>query len=340
MTQFQITQSRTWGHNLTATVREKPRLLALPSPLDQEEIREILTLQQALDRYLARCRLKGRSETTIQGYQDVINRHGRDWLDRTLDELGRSRRAFTARHTHITLNSGPTTANQFMRAFRAIYRHARRFDPDLPAPPTEVIEYNPEHRREKIITDWPGWLAAVQAQKNPIVRDWYLFLAFTGMRKTSAGAVRVRHVKLDRGFLHVPNPKGGTRRAFDLPLSRHLTEILAARIAENEARYPGSPWLFPSLWAAKGHLTQVYSRYLPSPHVHRHSYATGAKAAGLGEYDIKLLLNHKITDVTGRYLHASMLGAHLQACQEKVTAWLLNQMAPSAQTTEGPNEGQ
>ena len=45
MTQFQITQSRTRGHNLTATVREKPRLLSLPSPLDQEEIREILTLQ-------------------------------------------------------------------------------------------------------------------------------------------------------------------------------------------------------------------------------------------------------------------------------------------------------
>ena len=340
MTQYQITQSRTWGHNLTATLREKPRLLALPPPFGQEEIREILTLQQALDRYIARCRLKGRSETTIQGYQDVINRHGRDWLGRTLDELGRSRRAFTERHNHVTFNSGPTTANHFMRAFRAIYRHARRFDPDLPASPTEVIEYNPERRREKVITDWPGWLAAVEAQRNPIVRDWYLFLAFTGMRKTSAGAVRTRHVKLDRGFLHVPNPQGGTSRAFDPPLSRRLTEILVAQIAENESQYPGSRWLFPSLWSATGHLTQVYSRYLPSPHVHRHSYATGAKAAGLSEYDIKLLLNHKITDVTGRYLHASMLGAHLQACQERVTTWLLNQMDPSAPTAGGLHEGQ
>ena len=133
MTQFQITQSQTWGHNLTATLREKPRLLALPPPLGQEEIREILTLQQALDRYLARCRLKGRSESTFQGYQDIISRHGRDWLDRTLDELGRSRRAFTARHTHLTLNSGPTTANHFMRAFRAIYRK-RGFSPTCSAP--------------------------------------------------------------------------------------------------------------------------------------------------------------------------------------------------------------
>ena len=340
MTQFQITQSRTWGHSLTATIRERPERLALPPPVKQEEVRELQTLQQAFDRYIARCRMKGRSETTIQGYEDVITRHGHDWLHLTLDDLGRSRRAFTERHSYLTLNSGPTVANHFMRAFRAIYRHARRFDPDLPAPPTEVIEYNPEYRREKIITDWPGWLAVVEGQRNPIVRDWYLFLAFTGMRRTSAGAVKVRHVKLDRGFLHVPNPKGGTGRAFDLPLSRHLIEILAARMEENESHYPGSPWLFPSLWSSSGHLTQVYSRYLPSPHVHRHSYATGAKAAGLDSYDIKLLLNHKITDVTGRYLHASMLGEHLKACQERVSAWLLGQMKPSTQTAGGINEDQ
>ncbi len=109
----------------------------------------------------------------------------------------------------------------------------------------------------------------------------------------------------------------------------YLTEMLAARIEANALQYPRSPWLFPSLWSASGHLTQVNSRYLPSPHVHRHSYATGAKASGLDEYDIKLLLNHKITDVTGRYLHASMLGNHLKASQERVTAWLLSQMKPA-----------
>lgn len=329
MSQLQIIQTRTWGHSLTATIRRAPAPLALPRQPRLEEAREIVTLQQAFDRYIARCRLKGRSESTIQGYRELITRHGRDWLDRTLDDLGRSRRAFTERHTDITRNSGPTAANHFMRAFRAIYRHARRFDPDLPAPPTEVIEYNPEYHRETVITDWPTWLAAVEQLKNPIVRDWYLFLAFTGMRKTAAGAVKVRHAKLDRGFLHVPNPKGGVRRAFDLPLSAYLTEMLAARIEANALQYRGSPWLFPSLWSASGHLTQINSRYLPSPHVHRHSYATGAKAAGLDEYDIKLLLNHKITDVTGRYLHASMLGDHLKASQERVTAWLLSQMKPA-----------
>lgn len=146
------------------------------------------------------------------------------------------------------------------------------------------------------------------------------------MRKTSAAEARIRHLDLHKGFLFVPKPKGGTTRAFDLPLSDFVVDLLRRRIEENERYSPGNPWIFPSLFSGPGHLTNCRTEYLPSPHVHRHSYATAAKAAGLADYDVKFLLNHKIADVTGRYLHASMLGEHLKQCQEKVTARLLARM--------------
>ena len=300
---------------------EDPNAPPLVPPVPQA----VLTLGEAWDRYRDRCQRKGRSQSTIDGYQYQLDRYLGDWLTRPLAEIGADRLGVDKRHRDVTANHGPYAANQTMRALRAIYRHALKKDPTLPpVPPTEAVDFNEEHSRTEVVTDWPAWWARIQELRNPVTRDWYIFVALTGMRREAACVPEVAHFRPDEGFLHVPRPKGGARRAFDLPLSGHLVELLRRRIADNAAvRGKACRWIFPSHFSEKGHVTEPEVRGMPSPHVLRHSYGTAAKAAGLPELDIKLLLNHKLPGVTGVYIHGTALGDHLRECQEKVTRYLL-----------------
>ena len=65
-------------------------------------------------------------------------------------------------------------------------------------------------------------------------------------------------------------------------------------------------------------------RGLPPPHVLRHSYASFAKAAGLGQMDIALLMNHKLPGVTGGYIQEMTLIEQLKGAQERVNQHILD----------------
>ncbi|WP_300336525.1 tyrosine-type recombinase/integrase [Accumulibacter sp.] len=298
-------------------------------PAVPEAPKKEFTFAQALDSYIDRCERKARRPSTIDGYRNLFERYLKDWADRPLKELGDDTLGVDERHRHITKKNGPVAANQTMRLVRAVYRHARRKLRDLPPPPTDAVDFNDEKRRDVIITDWPAFWATVHELRNPVTRDWYLFLAFTGMRRGATSEARIEHLNLEKGFLHVPNPKGGPKRAFDLPLSGFLVEMLRNRAKENcEIFGKDYPWLFPSHTSATGYITQGLkaNQGLVNPHALRHSFATAATAAGLDPFAIKLLLNHQLPGVTGGYIHGSALGVTLREAQERVTAYLLGQI--------------
>lgn len=281
------------------------------------------TLGMAIEGYLDSRERMGRRPGTIEGYRKLFRRYLTDWTDRPLKEIGDDTFGVDALHRKITKEHGPICANQTMRLLRAVYRYARRKQRDLPPPPTEAVDFNQEIGRKEFVRDWPAWWAAVHKLNYPVARDWYLFLAFTGMRRGAAREAQVKDFDPENGFLHVPNPKGGPKRAFDLPLSSYMVDVLQARIAENRLRFgPECPWIFPAQRGKHGHIMGVASKELPSPHVMRHSFATAAQAAGLPDYDIKLLLNHKLSGVTGGYIHGTALGDHLRRCTEQVTTYL------------------
>jgi integrase len=218
-----------------------------------------------------------------------------------------------------------------MRALRAAYNLALKVDDGLPANPVVAVTFNRERRREEAITgaELPRWWQKVEALKNPIRRDLHKFLLLSGMRRTAAVTARWEHVDWDKSRLFVPRPKGGEERAFYLPLSGYLVDLLSKRQAENEIFFPGSPWIWPAASKA-GHVTEPKEtkRGLPPPHVLRHSYATFAKAAGLNEMDIALLMNHKLSGVTGGYIHELSLIEHLTSCQQRLTDYLQSLLEP------------
>lgn len=298
------------------------RVAAAPSP------KAGATFEACWLRYRERCERKELSAGTIKGYDELYRRYLSDWAKLPMADVANDADAVYQRHVDVTTNHGPYVANQVMRLLRAIHNHVAKRDRALPPNPVNAVDFNKEHRRDGVVADLGAWWREVQAMPNPVRRDWHVFVLLTGMRKTAACVARVEDLNLDAGFLHVPNPKGGRRKAFDLPLSDHVVAMLRKRVEENhDLLGDDNPWLFPSLVNDGERVTEPEHRDMPSPHVLRHTFATLAAAAGVPELDIKLLLNHALPGVTGGYIHQTALGARLRDMTNKVTAHVLEKCA-------------
>jgi integrase len=286
------------------------------------------SLGSAAELYLAAA--KPRSPKTISGFKDAMRLHLSDWLDKPLAEI--TRQMVYDRHRQIGKKSGPYAANATMRAFRAAYNRAMRQHEDLPHNPTVNVDWFPEYRRKAAIPaeQLADWYKDIMALPNPIRQDYYLFVLFSGLRRRSAAEIRWEHVDLEAATLLVPNPKGGTSRAFVLPLSDYLVEVLVRRQQGNEPFFLGTPWVFPANKSATGHISEPklkteHKKVMKVPfsvHGLRHTWITAANAAGLSQYDIKMLANHGLPkgDVTAGYI-----GPHLKALrasQQRVTDYL------------------
>ncbi len=138
----------------------------------------------------------------------------------------------------------------------------------------------------------------------------------------------------------MPKPKGGESRAFDLPLSGALIDLVRRRIEENRIIDPDSPWLFPSD-SASGHVAEVRVDALGDlvGHALRHLYATLALEAGVPIAELKFLLNHAVSSggVTMGYLHPSL--EHLRGWQEKATARIMRAIGHAGISNEWPPRG-
>lgn len=286
---------------------------------------EISTLADQWQEYEVTLRTRDRSDRTIADFVYDL-RYFRDWQHLSLQEIGANRKGVRERHKQISKKHGPYIANRAMRALRAAYNLALKVDDTLPANPIVAVTFNREKRRDQAILpdELPNWWRQIEAFDNPIRCDLQKFILLTGMRRTATVTARWEHFDREQKLLFVPDPKGGEERAFWLPLSNYLVDLIDGRRSGNEVTYEGSPWIWPAS-SATGHVSEPKEnkRGLPSPHMLRHSYATFAKAAGLNELDIGLLMNHKLPGVTAGYIHEASLLEHLKASQERVTAHIL-----------------
>lgn len=280
-----------------------------------------ITLDEAAAIYREYLERRGRSPKTLKSFDENLRNHFGDWKQKPLAEL--TREMVRARHRRIGDRRGTYAANSAMRTFRAIYNRALRQHADLPPNPVINVDWYPERKRDVATpTDGLGDLVGrVMALLNPVRRDYFLFLLFTGMRREAVASICWEDADLDAGTLHVPSPKGGAARAFTLPLSDFLVELLRRRRNDNEPFFPGSPWAFPA-HSRSGRISEPKEKTLPSPHAFRHTYVTAATAAGVNPYHLKLLTNHALpsTDVTAGYVGADLDA--LRREQQRVTDYL------------------
>jgi hypothetical protein len=295
-----------------------------------------ISLRQAWERYRdAHMIRKGRSEGTIENYRDHMERLFGDWLDKPLARLGRQPKLVAERHDKITKENGPYIANGAMRSLRAVYNHARKANTDLPpANPTLAVDWNPEERRNSGMgaADLMGWLEELRVFDNLIRREFHLLLLLSGSRPTALKRARIEHIDLRARLLHIPRPKGGEERAFDIPLSRTMIRCIIRTIRIGRILYPdqAAKWLFPAE-SESGHLEEHKEDRADLSkwgNDLRQSYRTIAQATKMSKLDIHLLMNHAVPGVNEGYItRDKLLSDHLRQQQERISAAVLEQAA-------------
>jgi site-specific recombinase XerD len=288
-----------------------------------------ITLRQAWERYRdAHLVRKGRSERTVESYRDHVERIFVEWLDTSLQELGSDPAKVVARHDEITKENGPYIANGSMRTLRAVYNHARKAHKSLPGDnPVNAIDWHAEKRRDTGMGagDVKSWFAELAALDNPIRREFHLFTLLSGCRPTALQEIKPGHVNFGQRMLHIPRPKGGAKRAFDIPLSREMALCLVRAIRFGRQMHPSqaAEWLFPAD-SESGHLVeQREDRATLSKWGNdlRQSFRTIATAAGVSEFDAKLLMNHALPGVNAGYItRHKLLEDHLRRQQQSISS--------------------
>lgn len=292
-----------------------------------------VTLRMAWDRYRdAHMIRKGRSEATIRSLHDHVHRYMSDWLDTPLKSLGDNPRMVADRHDKITRDNGPFAANGCMRTLRAIYNHARKTARELPPDnPATAVDWNVERRRDTAMgaEDLPRWFTEAGRLRHQIRREFHLFMLLSGSRPGALMQARAEHFDFRRRVLHIPRPKGGADRAFDIPLSRAMIRCLVRAMRVSRMIHPeqAHTWIFAAD-SAPGHLIEHKehrTKLFKWGNDLRQSYRTLGQAVGLSDVDMHLLMNHSLPGVNAGYItRAKLIGDHLRAAQEKLSRYIID----------------
>ncbi len=311
-----------------------------------------ITLADAVDLHLAHMRKAGRAAGTFRNVRDVFGipaKEGKtkdgplkDWMRRPLNTF--TREELRKRHERITKARGPYSANHAMKMFSAVYNSALKTH-DLPRNPVVGVTYNKATPRDDIVSaeELPEWWQKIEKlrMRSPMRADYFEFVLFTGLRRRDAATIKWSEVRFEEKALFRPEPKGGKDKAFWIPLTDRMIAILKRRQEQNAILFAGCEWVFASN-SASGHLEEPKEyrthlaangqrervQELPSPHVLRHTYATAANRAGLTEYDIEMLTNHRRpkSSVTAKYVTPEVEA--LREPQQRVTNWLASKLVP------------
>lgn len=287
-----------------------------------------ITLWAAWERYLeAHLVRKNRSARTIASYTDHVGRILKPWHDASLKLLGEDPSLVATRHDEVSKKNGPYIANGAMRTLRAIYNHARKTHRYLPADnPVDAIDWNEEVRRDTGmgLKALPAWFDELYALDNPIRREFHLFSLLSGCRPGALKVAEVEQLDLRRRVLHIPAPKGGAKKAFDIPLSRSMIRCLIRAIRLGRQMHPDAAeqWIFAAD-SLDGHLVEqkedrdVLSKYGNDL---RQTFRTVGQAAEVSEIDIHILMNHSLQGVNAGYITKSaLLEDHLRRQQERIS---------------------
>jgi integrase len=320
-----------------------PRPKPAPPP-EFQDISSCPTLAQAWERYRdVHMHRKGRSDKTTSGYRDHVERLMGDWLRLPISLLGRQPELVRARHDKLTKEHGPYMANAAMRSLRAIYNHARKTAHDLPANnPVLAVDWNAEKRRDTAmgVSDLSGWFLQLYRLDNPLRREFHLLLLLSGSRPDAIKRTRTVDLDLRRRLLHVPRPKGGADRAFDIPLSHEMMRCVVRALRLGRLLYPkeAETFLFPAD-SKSGHLVEhKESRSDLSKWGNdlRQTYRTVGQVAGVSELDMHLLMNHSLPGVNAGYVtRHRLLGDHLRKQQQAISSTVVAAIKTELQNSDG-----
>ena len=247
------------------------------------------TLTEALDEYVARRVLLGRSAATLEYYathrKAIEAAFGGVHLDRisqrTLEDY------IAARRQEV----GNGTVNKELMLLRSVYRHH-----DMKPPwRIELLTHTPKRRRvhppEVVRAIWPRLSRPTQCAVGLC-----LFAAFRAAEVQRATAAWVHGNEID---CEIEKSGGDQNRTW---LVGTLRDILPKRGKLVTKRKPQIEWELLSLSRELG-IDPPYR----GPGAFRHHCSTYAIDLGYPRDHVKLVLGHRFGDVTDRYLHSQQI---------------------------------
>jgi integrase len=335
---IKITLGRWPALSIDAARLEAARLLAEVKagrdPRERPAPVGVWTVGRARDEYVADLQLREKATGTIANLERSFSLHLVDWLGLPL--TGVTREMARERHAKVTAATGPVSANHALKALRTVYNFAKRVhDTPLGENPVDAVTFARERSANRSIApvDLAGWHVKLQTLHSPARRIMHELGLFTGLRPGNLVALERAWIDFERRVVVLPAAAMKGRVEFHLPVSAHIEQLLRRATVLARESAPQEPWLFPTRdkfntrWIA----TQVWKEKtaLPSEtgHTLRHTYSNCVRLAGVDDVDRELLLAHKIPGVQGVYLHTPTLFERLLSQQEKISSYLLAQIA-------------
>lgn len=139
----------------------------------------------------------------------------------------------------------------------------------------------------------------------------------------------IEHLDLRRRVLHIPAPKGGAKKAFDIPLSRPMIRCLIRAIRLSRAMHPehADQWIFAAD-SMSGHIAeQKEDRSVLSKWANdlRQTFRTMAQSVEAPDLDIHILMNHALPGVNAGYItRSALMESHLRRQQERISRSILS----------------
>lgn len=292
-----------------------------------------------------------KSAATLANY-DRAFRHVEDWAEKPLAEISASTEMVQRRFRDITdgrvtgenLRGGKGTANLVAVFLGVVYRYVQDsgLQRDLPDfVPSRAVRHEmhtlPRRRRALSAKDLPAWNAQRLAL-SPVRREFHLLNLLTGSRQEQLRTLLWSDVDFDAGTVHFPKPKGGTSRAYTIPMSTAMrdclmrardagrmlneraarTYVFPAEPRKSRGRKDGAP---PSLHMVEHKEERDRLSHWGSDL--RRTYKTLGKEAGVPEFLLDLFQNHAQGGVSRGYnIREVMGGDFLTEAQERISAYL------------------
>ncbi len=297
-----------------------------------------VTLQETFEAYLrARKALK---PLTVKDYGYLMNQVFIDWQNKPLLDI--SKDMVAKRHSEFGARS-PARANSAMRLLRALFNFAAGEYED--AQGRSLILENPVRRlshtrawyrverKQTVIKthELPDWFKAVMGVKDErstgkssILRDYFLLLLFTGLRRQEAIELTWDRVDFKAKTITISDTKN--RQSHALPMSDFLLNLFENRKAE----LLDSPFVFPGDGKTGYNVEprKVMKKIIDQSgvtftlHDLRRTFITIAESLDIPAYALKRLLNHKMTqDVTAGYIVMDV--ERLRVPMQKITDHIL-----------------
>jgi len=210
-----------------------------------EMIKE-MTFKQLLDKYIYDY-----AKHKIKRWKYVINdmdRQAKNLYDIGISSIQKSdiQKIFD----HLSLNTGKTTANRFVERMSSIFNQAIEWEM-LEKNPATRIKKNKENERDRYITaeEVDLFLDAVEAEKNPEMRDFILIALYTGIRKSNVISMRWKDISFKNQTWYLEDTKNGEPQ--HVVLSDEVIVILEERLKTTD-----NEWVFPSNKSASGHIEE------------------------------------------------------------------------------------